>query len=196
LELAPEDVDAVYNRAYAYFLQGTYSSAIEDFNSVLKTTPEHQNALELRGVSYVLTGLWPQAMADLKKSLSLDPNDAVRMLLLYVAQTRTPGLAAGARKALRKYSHGLNFASWPGPALSFCLGKLTESALFAEIAKETDATERAKRTAFASFYAAEQNLAQGKRAEARRLFAKAAKIGERDSVEQRAAENALKRLPR
>ena len=196
LELVPQDVDAVYNRAYAYYLQGTYAAAIEDFNSALKITPEHQNALELRGVSYVLMGLWPQAIADLKKSLTLDPNDAVRMLLLYVAQTRTPGLAAGARKALKKYSHGLNLAAWPGPAVLFCLGKLTQNALFAEIAKETDATERAKRTGFASFYAAEQNLAQGKRAEARRLFEKAAKIGAKGSVEQRAAENALKRLPR
>jgi lipoprotein NlpI len=191
-ELSPKDIDAIYNRAYAHYLTGAYGLAIADYTRTLERYPDYQNAIDFRGISHVLQGDWSRAKPDLTASHENDETDVRHMLLLYLSEAHT-GSQDAARKALADRARKAALDSWPGVIVAHFIGKLTEKALFRAAATDADVAERAHRRGVISYYLAEKQTLRRNRKAAKALYEKAAALAEKGSVEQRAAEAALKR---
>ena len=72
LELKNED--AFYHRGEAYFYQGDYVEAIEDFTQVIQLNPEIVSAYEYRGMAHCYFGNNPEALEDFAHVAELEPS--------------------------------------------------------------------------------------------------------------------------
>ncbi len=74
LDRAPNDADALVNRANAYFRQSEMEKAVADFTEALSVRPDAAT-LRRRGMARVRLGATDDAIADFTEALRLEPRD-------------------------------------------------------------------------------------------------------------------------
>ena len=75
LDRAPDDADALLNRANAYFRQNELPKAVADFTRVLELRPDGAT-FRRRGLARMRLGAPDDAIADFTEALRLEPRDA------------------------------------------------------------------------------------------------------------------------
>jgi len=169
IEINPKQLDLIHNRAAAYRHKGDFRSAMADYTREIELDPKLWAAFFSRGHLAVLTGALPEGMADLTKAAELSPGNAYVALSIEIASRHS-----NAASRLVDASKQLDMKSWPAPVVQFYLGQLTPEALMTA-ANSGDAAARMNQTCGANYYIGEYYLWQGKKDDARRLFALAAK---------------------
>ena len=69
--------DAHYNCGNAYFMQGDFDRAIQDYSETIKLNPHFADAYNNRGKAYFMQGDFDRAIADFNKAIKLKPNYAI-----------------------------------------------------------------------------------------------------------------------
>lgn len=72
----PNDADAYFGRAVAYYRQSNYQKALDDINKVIALAPDEGVAYYLRGLIYQDWGNCPQAVQDFSQAISRDSTQA------------------------------------------------------------------------------------------------------------------------
>jgi tetratricopeptide (TPR) repeat protein len=67
----PEDVDAYFNRAMAYFYLGSYREAIKDLDKALELEPKYTVAYLSRGIAYKALGDYQLYIKNFKTAARL-----------------------------------------------------------------------------------------------------------------------------
>jgi lipoprotein NlpI len=155
---------AYNNRGNAHSAKGDQAMAIADYGEALKLDARFAWGYSNRGRAHLFSGDAARARADFQQLRKLDPTSLYAALWLDIAERRS-----GQPGTLEKASAKLDLKAWPGPIVRLFLGRTSpEQAL----AAANHANPRTKRTRVCelNFYAGELALAQGNKAEARRLL--------------------------
>jgi tetratricopeptide (TPR) repeat protein len=72
----PQDINAYFNRGYAYSSLGKFEEALADFTQALTLDPQMGQAYVNRGNVYLQLGEDKEAIADYEKALKINPHDA------------------------------------------------------------------------------------------------------------------------
>lgn len=102
IALTPNDVEALKNRGYQYFLNKNPQAAITDYSSAINISPSNSELYYLRANCFYASGQNEAARKDLEKAIELgskDPNCFIAMAVLYRAEGDTARTREFARKA-------------------------------------------------------------------------------------------------
>lgn len=186
--IEPKFAGAYNNRANAFNAAGDLDRAIADYSQAIALDPGLAKAYWNRGRLALLTGSLAKALDDLNHVAELAPTDPYVALWLDIANRRgnRPSRLAGMAKQI-------NLTVWPSPVINLYLGQSTPDAVLAS-ADTANAETKKDRLCDASFYIAEFVLQQGRKAEAVRLFRRAAADCRKTFIEYGAAIAELKAL--
>ena len=81
LKAKPDDLDARFARASAYFELGDYHKAIDDLDAVIKKAPQIANAFQLRSIAHARLGHKEEARADLARFQKSDSDPSTKLYL-------------------------------------------------------------------------------------------------------------------
>jgi lipoprotein NlpI len=177
--------EAYEGRAAALRRKGLFKRAVENYNAALQLKPQHQRARSNRGKIYFFLRNYASAAEDFAHA-SGEGHDA---LWLYLTRAK---LGENAAQELRQRAVETDLSRWPGPLISYRLGKITQERLLALNANPDAEIERARKCE-TSVYLAEFALIDAKRASAEELFRQALSLCPVHSVESQLAEIELKR---
>ena len=166
IEINPKALDPYNARAIAYRYKGDFAAAMADYTRELQIDPKILAAIFSRGHLAVLTGgAQPAAMADLKQAAEMLPKNAYPALWIEIANKRSK-----ANSTLAEAAKQLDTANWPAPVTRLFLGQSSPEDVLAA-ASSGNAPVRLNQTCSANFYIGEYYLWQGKKDDAKRLFA-------------------------
>ncbi len=135
-------------------------------------------------------GRFAQAVPDLHRAVAADPEDAYRVLWLYLAQARA---GQGGRAELKDNARRLDLSDWPEPVVRMFLGELSAQAV-ADMGKANATRKDKERRAEAYFYVGQQQLMAGHKDKAAAFFRAVVKTGITNFTEYTGAKAELKRL--
>ncbi len=160
MKLKP-DLPEVYNfLGIHHTLLQQYTKAYEMFDSVLELKPEHEYAYLNRGIALYYGERHELAQSDFKAFLALAPDDAYRVIWLYLAEQAIS--QEQALTNLKQHAKLLDKKSWAYQLVSLYSGELSEPAFLAGLNQNVNnAKEYAERLCEAYFYLAKQHLAKG-----------------------------------
>lgn len=75
LKTEPQNIDALYLRAYFYLSTEQKQKALEDYNSILNLEPTHDGALTNRSLLYMEEEKYNLALNDINRRLEIDPKN-------------------------------------------------------------------------------------------------------------------------
>src|SRR5208337_342208 len=84
LKAKPDDVNARFSRATAYFQIGESQKAIDDLNAVIEKAPQFAFAYQYRAIAHARLGHKQQAKADLAQFQKGDSTESSRLYLAVV----------------------------------------------------------------------------------------------------------------
>lgn len=74
LEIDADNVDALFLRAYCYYMEGEYDKAMPDLDKAIQLDPAYTNAYLIRGRTNRALGNYWSALRDYNKARKLDPH--------------------------------------------------------------------------------------------------------------------------
>ena len=104
LKAKPNDLNARFARASAYFQLGENPKAIDDLNAVIKKTPQTTVAYQSRALAHARLGHKDEALADLAQFQKGDSTESSR---LYLAVVVAAELGEGTDQAFEKLDAAL-----------------------------------------------------------------------------------------
>lgn len=134
LRLKPDMADAYNFVGIHHTVSGDFNSAFEAFDSALELAPEHEFAYLNRGIALYYADKTELAVGDFERFLALKPNDAYRVIWLYLAQSQLS--ADTAMKQLRQNLQLLEQSEWSTNLVRFLAGEITEKALLDSVLQE------------------------------------------------------------
>jgi tetratricopeptide (TPR) repeat protein len=99
----PDDLQAYYERAIAYYRLGNYSQAIADFNELISRNPNNSDAYVRRGFCFAKLKEYEKAIADYNQAIFFNPDDLVAFKFRRIAYRELTY-----RKQIADYSHLIN----------------------------------------------------------------------------------------
>jgi tetratricopeptide (TPR) repeat protein len=102
IERDPRHVDALYQRAETFRMQGNWTKAKADYEAVLRLNPSHASATFLLGAVLVQTGECERAVAMLNHALTLKYQDAAPVYYMLAQAYQKMGRMDLAQGALRR----------------------------------------------------------------------------------------------
>lgn len=191
IAINPRDAEAHYFRAAAYSGLAEYDKAIGDLDEAIKIKPGLYYAYYARGRNNFYAGRYAAAAADIERSLSIMGGDSYRAIWLHLAEARAgksdmDGLARNAAKP--------DMTAWPGPLVTYFLGKTSTEEVTAAAAQGDNPKTRTLKDCQASFYLGEGALLRGDPAAAATQFGAARESCPRYFVEYEGAVAELKRM--
>jgi lipoprotein NlpI len=170
-----------------------YKRAMEEFKQATEGDPTLHEAHRYLGFTRFFLGDFENAQEDFADTLDLKRDDIFAMVWLYIARSRTG--KTDAREVLGKVTKEVDSEVWPGPIVAMYLGRFTPQELV-KMANDTDPKKRREKQCEANFYAGQQLLIEGKKAEAAKMFKAAVATNVTKFVEHEAARIELQRLSR
>lgn len=116
---APNDLDALDSRGFAYWTNQDYLHAIGDFDAALKSDPNDTYAISQLGVIYAYSiHDWDKAWASSERLIALEPNEPRGWMLRFVVQRDQPrlGVEETARYLVQHFGNDPNLAEKLGNA--------------------------------------------------------------------------------
>jgi tetratricopeptide (TPR) repeat protein len=160
LRINPSYASAYGGRAVSYYANGESDLAIADFTQALRIDPNDVKAYLGRGAILLSQNNFSAAGKDFSSALSLDHTNAYAVIFLHVSKARA-GVSDASEFSTNVAS--LDIGTWPGPLLTFYLGRLTATQAIATAPDRDDHCD-------ALFFVAEWQLTQQKADAARSGF--------------------------
>lgn len=142
-------------------LSQEYSQAYDMFATVLELDEEHEYAYLNRGIASYYSGRFENSSQDLNQFLSYSPNDAYRVMWVFLADMKIDPVQARAK--LAKNSQALDQNEWSTQLAQLYLGEISQQQFLGQIREGVkDHTQYAQRLCEAYFYLAKLYQAKGK----------------------------------
>ncbi|MGI5309168.1 lipoprotein NlpI [Rheinheimera sp. WS51] len=159
LRLKPDFSDIYNFIGIHHTVAGEFNQAYEAFDSVLELDPDHQYAYLNRGIALYYDGLNELAVTDFSTFLKLKPNDAYRMLWLFIAESEIS--TEQALIHLKQNALAVNKAEWSANLVAFFSGAITEQVLLNSVIVNLNSEkELAERLCEVYFYLAKWHHSQ------------------------------------
>ncbi|HLJ63220.1 MAG TPA: lysozyme inhibitor LprI family protein [Stellaceae bacterium] len=130
--------------------------AIADFNEAIRLNDASSRAFSDRGFALFAAGQFADAAKDFDRVSLSDPTASYAVLWLYLAKSRAHDTSGDSFASTAAY---LDLKTWPGPVVSFYLGKATADDVTAAVAKDSEDRQKMD-SCEAAFYVGEFALAQ------------------------------------
>lgn len=75
IELDPENVNAMLQRAFCYNVMGDYEKSISDYSKIISLKPDHKFSYLSRGSARNKLKKYKEAIGDFDKVITLDPDN-------------------------------------------------------------------------------------------------------------------------
>ncbi|SFB92046.1 lipoprotein NlpI [Pseudoalteromonas denitrificans] len=169
IKLKP-DLPEVYNFLGIHLtLRQQYTKAYEMFDSVLDLKPKHEYAYLNRGIALYYGDRAQLAKSDFTTFLEYAPDDAYRVVWLYLAEQAIS--KPEAVKHLKQHAKKLNSDNWAYQLVSLYSGELSEEDFLAGLDKNVGNQQQyAERLCEAYFYLAKQYQYAGNNLRAAEYF--------------------------
>ncbi|MDE2184582.1 MAG: tetratricopeptide repeat protein [Alphaproteobacteria bacterium] len=161
-------VEDFIDRSVAHELKLDFDGALADLNSAIKLDPSDYRLYGFRGHVLAEQGRYEAARADFEHTLKIEPRDLSTLVWLHITHLKL-GQDDGAW--LKTKAAAADSKPWPGPALAFFAGVLSERDLI-HLALVSSQTRIEHQRCDGWFYAGEAALAQGMKKHAEELFQK------------------------
>lgn len=169
LKLRPDLAETYNFIGIHHTLRQEFSEAYESFGSVLELDESYEYAYLNRGIALYYGGRKEIAVTDFERFLSSSPEDAYRMLWLYIAHSSVDPITAQAQ--LKANSQQLNHEAWSTQIVQFYLNEISEEQFLDGIAVGVKTQkEYAERLCEAYFYIAKRHLSTGSYVKAAEYF--------------------------
>ncbi|WP_231099542.1 lipoprotein NlpI [Pseudoalteromonas luteoviolacea] len=169
LKLKPDLAETYNFLGIHHTLRQEFTEAYESFDSVLELDSSYEYAYLNRGIALYYGGRAELAVDDFERFLSSAPDDAYRMLWLYIAHSALDPVAA--KTQLNQNSLQLDKDTWSTQIVQFYLNQLSEEQFLAGIAIGAQSQEEyAQRLCEAYFYIAKIHLSAGRFIQAAEYF--------------------------
>jgi tetratricopeptide (TPR) repeat protein len=76
IEVDPNDTEAYFNRAIAYYLKQDFDRAVADFSRVIEVDSNNAEAYHNRGAAYFSKNDFDRAIADLSRAIEIEPDNS------------------------------------------------------------------------------------------------------------------------
>ncbi|MBD1581454.1 lipoprotein NlpI [Pseudoalteromonas sp. S16_S37] len=155
------DLAEVYNfLGIHHTLSQEYGQAYEMFDTVLELNEEHEYAYLNRGIALYYGERPRLASQDFSAFLARSPQDAYRVMWLYLAQSQVNKQLAD--RQLKENSQALNYEEWASQLVQLYLGEITEGQFLSQLGEGVSSQqEYAERLCEAYFYLAKSYQARG-----------------------------------
>jgi lipoprotein NlpI len=183
--LNPNLADAFYDRGNAYREKGELERAIGDYSEAIRLDSENIEAFKSRAYLHFAAANYTAAASDLARAVQLQPDDAYRVLWLYLARARA-GDEFG-RAELERNAAKLTPKEWPYPVVELFIGIRTPEVTLA-------AADTPEARCEAQFYLGEWHLLRDTKAAATTALRAALNTCPKGFVESEGAAAELKRL--
>ncbi|HEX5793050.1 MAG TPA: lipoprotein NlpI [Rheinheimera sp.] len=193
LRLKPDMADAYNFVGIHHTVSGDFNSAFEAFDSALELAPEHEFAYLNRGIALYYADKTELAVGDFERFLALKPNDAYRVIWLYLAQSQLS--ADTALKHLQQNLQLLEQTEWSTNLVRFLAGEITEKALLDSVLQELSSPQiLAERLCEVYFYLAKWHESQQRPEQALSYYKQVLATNVFEFVEHRYARLEMARL--
>ncbi|MDP5150159.1 lipoprotein NlpI [Rheinheimera baltica] len=193
LRLKPDMADAYNFVGIHNTVNGDFNSAFEAFDSALELAPEHEFAYLNRGIALYYAGKTELALTDFKRFLALKPNDAYRVIWLYLAQSDVS--TEQARTELKQNLAKLDKAEWSTNIVRFLAGEMAEQTLLDSVLQDLSNSQLlAERLCEVYFYLAKWHESQNRQEQALTYYKQVLATNVFEFVEHRYARLEIARL--
>ncbi|WP_268832248.1 lipoprotein NlpI [Pseudoalteromonas sp. SMS1] len=169
LKLQPDMAEAYNFLGIHHTLRQEFSEAYERFDSVLELDDSYDYAYLNRGIALYYGSRPELAVDDFKRFLDNAPEDAYRVMWLYIAESAVDPVAAQA--SLLKNSAALKKDIWSTQLVQLYLNELDETQFLTQVSKGVQSQkEYAERLCEAYFYIAKRYRAKGNNLKAAEFF--------------------------
>jgi lipoprotein NlpI len=183
--LDPTLAEAFYDRGNAYRDKGEQDRALSDYSEAIRLDADNIEAIKSRAYLHFARANYGAAASDLARAVQMQPDDAYRVLWLYLSRARA-GDEFG-RAELERNAAKLTPAAWPYPVVEMFIGiRMPETTLAAADTPEARCE--------AQFYVGEWHLLRDTKAAATSALRAALNTCPKGFVEADGAAAELKRL--
>jgi len=188
INLDPKYARARSNRGDTYLYAGDFDRAVADYTEALDLDGKRIDSYRNRAIAELFNGTSAKALADITQAAELDPANGYSALWLDLIGERN-----NVQSRLSEAAKKIDMTSWPGPVIRLFLAQSTVDATI-EAADNPRPKTKKDRTCDALFFGGELALRTKQRADAVRLFRRAANECARASVGYGVANAELKVL--
>jgi lipoprotein NlpI len=193
LRLKPDMADAYNFVGIHHTVNGEFDAAYEAFDSALELAPEHEFAYLNRGIALYYAGKTELAVRDFSRFLALKPNDAYRVIWLYMARNEVS--VEQALTALKQDLLQLDKADWSTNIVRFLAGEISEKALLDSVLQDLSSPQLlAERLCEVYFYLAKWHESNNRPEQALSYYKQVLATNVYEFVEHRYARLEMARL--
>ncbi len=167
IELGFDKVRSFDHLGKAYFAKHDFERAIQEYDKMIALQPNNANALRARAQAEIYAERILPAIVDLTAAVKLQASNAYNAIWLHMARVRA-GLVNLQELAVN--TEKIDRTQWPWPVVALFLGASTPEAIHPAARSFGAETDRDDQVCEADFYLGFYRLANGQRAEAKRLF--------------------------
>jgi PQQ-dependent catabolism-associated CXXCW motif protein len=167
IELGFDKVTSFGHLGRAYLAKHDFERAIQVYDKMIALQPDNADALRARAQAEIYAERISPAIADLAAAVKLEPSDAYHAIWLHMARVRA-GLVN--IEELAANTEKIDRTQWPWPLVALFLGASAPETIHAAAGSFGGESGRDDQVCDANFYLGFHRLANGQRAEAKRLF--------------------------
>jgi PQQ-dependent catabolism-associated CXXCW motif protein len=191
IELGADKSTAYDNLGKVYFAKHDFERAIEEYGKAIALQPDDGNALSGQAWAEIYAKRIEAAIAHLTAALKLEESYPYHAIWLHMARMRA-GLVN--REELAANTEKIDRSRWPWPVIALFLGASAPEMIHIAARSVGTTSERDDQLCEADFYLGFHRLANGERAEARRLLEAVVNTCPRHNTEYQLGRIELERL--
>ena len=192
IELGFDKVTSFGHLGRAYFAKHDFERAIQEYDKVIALQPNNADAMRARAQAEIYAERISPAIADLTAAVNLQASNAYLAIWLHIARMRA-GLVN--LKELAANTEKIDRTQWPWPLVALFLGASTPETIHPAARSFGAESDRNDQVCEADFYLGVHRLANGQRAEAKRLFEAVVTTCPRRNYEYQMGRVEFERLP-
>lgn len=194
LQINPDNSWAVSDKAWMEWSQGAGDGdkAMADADKALLLSPGNYGALRLKAMIELSRKEYSAAGDDMAAAVAGVSDYYYGVLWLHIVRSHA---RVDDREELARNTAKLDLTVWPGPVMSYYMGKITKAQLLSQV-ETADPAQTLIRKCESTFYIGEDELAKGHLAEATTLFRRAQEICPGPYIEHTGAREELKMMPK
>lgn len=169
LKLKPDLAEAYNYQGIYSTLHMQYDKAYESFDNVLELNPEHEYAYLNRGIALYYGGRANHAVDDLSAFLQRKPDDAYRIIWVYLAERKVDEQKAA--QTMRQLMQNVDKNDWAYKLLAYHLGEVSQQEVLKSAEQTSDNYRQfVERLCEAYFYFGKEASRLGDNARAEEFF--------------------------
>ncbi|MDA8091014.1 MAG: tetratricopeptide repeat protein [Nitrospiraceae bacterium] len=166
-----------------------------DYSKAIEINPSDANTYVSRGLIYYYEGKYNHAIADYKREIEYNPDfEYARLWLLIASRYISKEKAKEFLKEMEDYTNRHPSTEWVRTISRYYMGNITGKKFFEKASRGKNEQQILGHLCEAYYYAGEEMLWEGDKANARKFFQKALATGKKDFDEYSLSKVMLKKI--